>query len=234
MDWLEAACFAGEYWEQCQAVDCFMLDRPEIKYNLPPDFDNSTAPRMNKPRTKWTPEEDQLLKTLCMRRRCNWNLIQRKFPSKSLAALQRRWANKLDPAINKSRWTHEEDELIVQLHTEIGGDWKAIASKLQGRPSTSVKNRYYGALKRRSPVQPFPIVEVEDDIIDSFFASTDVPFEDALKNLELESGSKELDRTKTERIAELQGRLNKVEELLLRTRSQIRDLETLISKQLDK
>lgn len=153
MNWFESPSLSDDCWDQCEIDDCYAVDMPtkKSKYTIPPDFDNSTAPRMKKPRTKWSPEEDRLLRTLCMRRRrCNWTFIQKKFSDKSLAALQKRWANKLDPSINKSRWTVEEDEMILQLYREIGGNWKVIASKLKGRPSTSVKNRYYGALNEGS------------------------------------------------------------------------------------
>mmetsp|Transcript_34342 Transcript_34342/g.60141 ORF Transcript_34342/g.60141 Transcript_34342/m.60141 type:complete len:239 (-) Transcript_34342:1013-1729(-) len=237
MDWLEAACFAEEYWEQCESDDCFLIDRPAktSKYTLPPDFDNSTAPRMKKPRTKWSPEEDQLLKSLCMRRRCNWNFIQKKFPEKTLASLQRRWANKLDPSINKSRWTPEEDELIIRLYSEIGGNWKAIAAKLEGRPSTSVKNRYYGALKRRSFEHELPTLDtyVDEELLDSFFADEDAHFDDALKDLQLKQDDQNKVRDKSERITELYNRLHKVEGLLKRTQTQIRELEAMIEQRLN-
>jgi hypothetical protein len=236
MEWLEAACFAEDYWEELSSEDCFLFDKQphqETKYTLPPDFDNSTAPRMKKPRTKWSSEEDQLLKTLCTRRRCNWSFIQRKFPDKTLISLKRRWANKLDPSINKSRWTEEEDETILHLYKELGGNWQAIASRLHGRPSTSVKNRYYGALKRRSSKSEAHETAVDEALVDSFFADDELSFEETLKGLQLENDALQREQSKEERVAELYGRMKKIEKLLTSTQTQVRDLEAAISSRLN-
>jgi hypothetical protein len=35
--------------------------------------------------------------------------------------------NKLDPSINKSPWTIEEDKLIIQMFREDGPRWSIIA-----------------------------------------------------------------------------------------------------------
>lgn len=107
--------------------------------------------RKRKIRNIWTAEEDDLLGKLSKKYKNNWNKISKHFPNKSVASIQKRWTNRHDPNIKKTKWTAEEDQIILNLYEKYGGNWKRISKSLPGRPADAVKNRFYGSIKKKLP-----------------------------------------------------------------------------------
>jgi len=78
-----------------------------------------------------------------------WTLIAKSLHGRKGKQCRERWYNKLDPSIKKKCWTDEEDQLIINLHQINGNKWAEIAKALPGRPSNTVKNRWYSYLRKR-------------------------------------------------------------------------------------
>lgn len=99
----------------------------------------------------WTPEEDQKLVDYIQKHGCgNWRTLPKN------AGLQRcgkscrlRWTNYLRPDIKRGRFSFEEEETIIQLHSILGNKWSAIASRLPGRTDNEIKNYWNTHIRKR-------------------------------------------------------------------------------------
>ncbi|KAK7362961.1 hypothetical protein VNO77_05086 [Canavalia gladiata] len=99
----------------------------------------------------WTPEEDQKLMDYIQKHGCgNWRILPKN------AGLQRcgkscrlRWTNYLRPDIKRGRFSFEEEETIIQLHSILGNKWSAIASRLPGRTDNEIKNYWNTHIRKR-------------------------------------------------------------------------------------
>ena len=95
------------------------------------------------PKSKFERYEDEKLKRLVAKFGTdNWNAIAKKMRDRSVRQCRERWLNYLDPNLNKSEWTEEEDKLLYEKFEEIGRKWKIIASFFKNRTDINVKNRW--------------------------------------------------------------------------------------------
>lgn len=60
-----------------------------------------------------------------------------------------RWLNHLQPSINKSAWTPEEDLVLLQNHKKFSNQWAKIAKFIPGRTENMVKNRFNTISKKK-------------------------------------------------------------------------------------
>ncbi|KAI4299271.1 hypothetical protein L6164_032746 [Bauhinia variegata] len=99
----------------------------------------------------WTTEEDQKLVDYIQKHGYgNWRTLPKS------AGLQRcgkscrlRWTNYLRPDIKRGRFSFEEEETIIQLHSILGNKWSAIASRLPGRTDNEIKNYWNTHIRKR-------------------------------------------------------------------------------------
>ncbi|KAK7302682.1 hypothetical protein RJT34_13577 [Clitoria ternatea] len=99
----------------------------------------------------WTTEEDQkLIDYIHKHGYGNWRTLPKN------AGLQRcgkscrlRWTNYLRPDIKRGRFSFEEEETIIQLHSILGNKWSSIASRLPGRTDNEIKNYWNTHIRKR-------------------------------------------------------------------------------------
>ena len=112
------------------------------------DEDKQTSKRKH-PKSKFSKEEDERLKKIvAMNPTMNWNKISNKMPGRNARQCKDRWENYLNPAINKSPFSLEEDILLLEKYNELGSKWVLISKHFNNRSDTCIKSRYL-VLKRR-------------------------------------------------------------------------------------
>ncbi|XP_010518662.1 PREDICTED: transcription factor MYB39 [Tarenaya hassleriana] len=102
----------------------------------------------------WTPEEDQKLREYISKNGFgNWRSLP-KFSGLNRCgkSCRLRWMNYLRPEIRRGNFSHDEESLIVNLHSVLGNKWSKIASHLPGRTDNEIKN-YWNTHMRKKLLQ---------------------------------------------------------------------------------
>jgi hypothetical protein len=98
----------------------------------------------------WTAEEDQKILAWVRTHGTNsWAQLALGLPGRIGKQVRERYHNSLDPAVNKSDWSPAEDNVLVQMHGQLGNKWSKIAEVLPGRTDNAIKNRWNATLKKR-------------------------------------------------------------------------------------
>ena len=79
----------------------------------------------------------------------NWTLIASQIEGRTGKQIRERFINKLDPRINRSKFTEDEDSLILKRWREVGPKWQKISKEFNGRSENMIKNRFYSHLKKK-------------------------------------------------------------------------------------
>lgn len=90
----------------------------------------------------WSQEEDDKLRQLVMQDFQNWGKLAIHMQGRTAKQCRERWNYYLDPNVNRSDFTDEEDRKLLQLHATWGNKWAYISRELPGRTDSSVKSRY--------------------------------------------------------------------------------------------
>lgn len=108
-----------------------------------------------KHKKKWTPEEDKLLMDSIKANQCmNWSMVANNVPGRTGKQCRERWICKLNPEINQTPWSPEEDQLLFSLQREFGNNWSKMTHYIAGRSPIAIKNRFK-FIKRKMLVGPY-------------------------------------------------------------------------------
>nr|XP_043624564.1 transcription factor MYB41-like [Erigeron canadensis] len=99
----------------------------------------------------WTSEEDEkLIDYIHKNGYGNWRTLPKN------AGLQRcgkscrlRWTNYLRPDIKRGKFSSDEEETIIQLHSAMGNKWSTIAARLPGRTDNEIKNYWNTHIRKK-------------------------------------------------------------------------------------
>ncbi|KAG5417548.1 CEF1 [Candida metapsilosis] len=98
----------------------------------------------------WTSIEDEILKAAVQKYGTNqWARVSSLLPRKTAAQAKSRWVEWLNPLINKTGWTSEQDKRLIELTRLLPNQWRSIASTL-GRTATQCVERYQQLLDEAS------------------------------------------------------------------------------------
>lgn len=102
----------------------------------------------------WTPREDaRLLAALSEQKQSgateiNWVLVSEKVTMRTMKQCRERYTCCLDPTLNKTPFTEEEDMRLIAQVEEHGSKWSLIKKQFKNRSDGSLKSRYLALLRK--------------------------------------------------------------------------------------
>uniref|UniRef100_A0A1D1XF57 Protein ODORANT1 n=1 Tax=Anthurium amnicola TaxID=1678845 RepID=A0A1D1XF57_9ARAE len=99
----------------------------------------------------WSADEDKkLIDFILTNGPCCWRAVPK------LAGLRRcgkscrlRWTNYLRPDLKRGLLTDAEEQLVIDLHAQLGNRWSKIAAMLPGRTDNEIKNHWNTHVKKK-------------------------------------------------------------------------------------
>ncbi|OIW05248.1 hypothetical protein TanjilG_03637 [Lupinus angustifolius] len=141
---------------------------------------NSSSENNGLKKGPWTPEEDQkLIDYIQQHGHGKWRILPKNAGLKRCGKSCRlRWANYLRPDIKRGKFSLEEEETIIQLHSVMGNKWSTIATNLPGRTDNEIKNYWNTHIKKKllnlgiDPITHTPHYEVlqHSSILNSLYS----------------------------------------------------------------
>ncbi|XP_071709619.1 transcription factor MYB57-like [Rutidosis leptorrhynchoides] len=106
-------------------------------------------------RGPWLEEEDEVLAMIVgALGEKHWDALAKESGlRRSGKSCRLRWMNYLRPNLKRGEITHEEEQIIINLHNQLGNKWSKIAKRLPGRTDNEIKNYWRSHLKKKSEAQ---------------------------------------------------------------------------------
>jgi len=99
---------------------------------------------------RWTPEEDEYLRTLVQKYGArNWKQIAEKIPNRKASQVRARWSHRLADECSARPFTEEEDRFVLRAVQVHGTKWRLIADMMERRLPHDVITRYKLLLRKQ-------------------------------------------------------------------------------------
>jgi hypothetical protein len=95
----------------------------------------------------WAKEEDEELLIAFNKHGKKWKLIVKDMKTRSSKQVRDRYTNYLDPTLDMSDFTLNEDLKLLELIERYGNKWALIGKQFSGRSFYILKNRYNSGIK---------------------------------------------------------------------------------------
>ncbi|KAI1408609.1 hypothetical protein F5Y13DRAFT_194083 [Hypoxylon sp. FL1857] len=98
----------------------------------------------------WAPVEDARLRDAVAKYGRRWIVVAGAVGTRNGDQCAKRWNENLNPELDHSPWSSQEENLLLHLVDLYGHNWKFMASSfLEGRAPLSLKNRYSLLMRRQ-------------------------------------------------------------------------------------
>ncbi|KAA8645082.1 uncharacterized protein ATNIH1004_009294 [Aspergillus tanneri] len=98
----------------------------------------------------WIDSEDDRLRAAVALHGTKWPVISKEVGTRTSEQYSKRWKHVLDPNLNHSPWTQDEDGFLLASVEQHGRNWKMISEMyFKNRAALSLKNRHSLLLRRR-------------------------------------------------------------------------------------
>ncbi|KAG8373647.1 hypothetical protein BUALT_Bualt11G0046000 [Buddleja alternifolia] len=95
----------------------------------------------------WSRKEDELLIELIKKHGTgNWRSIASHLSGRTAMSCRLRWVNHLNPEVDKTPLSEEEQEKLLELHKEYGNKWSTIVGFFPHRTDNQIKNQYHAMM----------------------------------------------------------------------------------------